>query len=283
MSYKYAYRELDSKTYEKTGEIIDRIKNNISVENIGYDFTRKKDELKKGIDELFDLIAKKEEYIGEDDEFDVENIQNNDEWSIEKIEERIRERGFGIDREKMKEILSNFRKSDIFQQVNSSEMEDIKTMTRTRNVSKEQIYFMRKVKFVSTFINERYRMYNSSVDKTSFKEKEDLLAQSAQRLPEGIYDLDSFDVNGESLGEIATNLLREQNKKSEEGPDSGRISPRENPVISLVCGLPGLGKSSVYINKLKQGGACCFDLDEIALDVAKRYGVILNKKTSNNI
>ena len=263
------------------------IKYNIDPSNIGYNFSAKKRGLEEGVNRLFNLIAQKEFYNpsnGTCDDYDVDLMNDVSEWSKSKIDQKVAARGYGITTSDKRRILEGFYSSSVSKNVISDEMNSLKNMIARDGINENELEFVKKAQFVSRYIQSVHRMYNKNMDFNLLTKNEKKLKEESSYISfNNIYDLGNYTVNGSSIDSIASEVLQNLIKKSAEKGPEGHILPRKNPSVSFVCGLPGLGKSSVYINDLKRQGVCCLDLDEMALDVARRYNVLLNDSNQSEI
>ena len=290
-NYRYVPKNLSPEQLKKVEKVKGLIQQMVDSTTT---FEDRKKVIYKGIDILFHTIATIEEYekgerkpkTFEAEEYDIESFGDISSYSPECIDTVISELGFGTKTSDIAQIERDF-KLNAGEVVNTKELGRLKQQSLGKNLTKEQLEFMKKTHFVSEFFKEQQKSTdceeNISLLKTNTEQAENYIQSNNNT----ILSKGQVLINGTPISTIATEYINDLVMKSYEKAmkDShyAPIVPSENPDMSIVCGLPGLGKSSIFINDLKKQGTLCVDLDDIAISISKRFNVPINDATSNDL
>lgn len=246
-----------------------------------------------GVDMMFKFLATTEEYERgerpkekfEAEEFDVETFGDVSSYSVKCIDQVISEVGYGSSTEDYLAIEKDFI-NEASKVIEFDEIETLAKRTLAVYLTKEQLEFMKKTHFISEYLKEQQKSNDCEKNienlANATKVAKEMVAKDGS-----VETMGQVQINGESVANIATHYIDEMVKKSYkkamEDMHYAPIAQSNNPSMGIVCGLPGLGKSSIFINDLKKQGYLCVDLDDIAISISKKYGVPINEATSDNI
>ena len=289
--YRYVPKKLSDISMDKVDQVKSLVQQMISSCTT---FEDRKKAIYKGVDVLFRYIATTEEYEKsqrepkkfEAEEFDIDSFGDTDTFSPEHIDWILGELGFGATQQKCIEIEQEFLKSNASGMINFADLEKLAKRTLATFLSKDQLEFMKKTQFLSEFFKNQQKSENCEANIQA-------LATTTEIAKGQVEANDTIETKGEvmigdtKVSTIASQYIEElvmaSYKKAQEDGRYAPIAKSRNQKMGIVCGLPGLGKSSIFINDLKRQGYLCVDLDDIAISISKRFGVPINKATSDNI
>lgn len=290
IGYRYVPKELSKEQSDKVEYIKDLIQDMLKTCT---SFEDRKKVIYKGVDTLFKYIATTEQYQKtqrepkkfEAEEYDVENFGNISLYSSDCIDQVISEVGFGSRSEDYlkieKELMQNA--GDL---IDFNDLEKLSKRTLAVTLDKEKLEFMKKTNFLSEYFKNQQKSHDCDNNIVA-------LDETVKTIKTTLGQSDNIDEKGQiSIGdktvsqlanEYMNGVIMNSYKKAMNDSYYAPILSSKNPAMSIVCGLPGLGKSSIFINDLKKQGYLCVDLDDIAISLSKRFNVPINESTSGNI
>ena len=291
-NYRYVPKKLTDHQRQKVEKAKMIVQNMI---NSATTFEDRKKAIYRGVDVLFRYISTIEEYEKGDrkakkfeaEEYDVTNFGKNALNSEDCIDRVITEIGYGSKSSDYLEIEREFMKN-LGDSINYEDLQKLAIRTIGTRLTKEQLEFMKKTNFLSEFFKEQNKSSNCE---ENIKELEKV-TNEAKAYTKGNGDTakskSEVTIKGESVGSIANEYIKEQVTKSYQKAMNDKhyapIMPAGKDLdMSIVCGLPGLGKSTIYINDLKKRGYLCVDLDDIAISLSRKFNVPINDATSGNL
>ena len=259
----------------------------------GIAFSEKKELIRLGIDKLFSIMSEIKEYTPQEPdltkkfespgtEFDIETFDNIESFSSQNIDRVIQDTGYGTTTSAGREIyekLVNNPQSISNMGLNISDIQRLvdSTMKGEHTLTPEKLTFMKKTKFINNMLMrpELAKQLGRLVLDNPNGEKEILSCYDAAKSSINSQDYESIVIGSRTVGEIAREQIEKKVAESLIRVNEGKlpIIRNPNPSVSIVCGLPGSGKSSVFVDDLTNRGYMTVDLDEIAIDICRTFGV----------
>ena len=225
------------------------------------------------INYMYKMLAKEVEYTpivdknGNEvyDELDLGYL-TKDAFDKEGIDREIEKRGFGF-KSADKDKIVHGEKTHISQ----SDVDAIIDKTESNEMTSWDLMFSQKVSLVSKFI-QKFQQQEIVNYQENVKKLDEIVKQ-------GNYE----SIVNEMANKQLSNYYESMKAKGIDNVDEYYRQSKYGPEVAIVCGMPALGKSSVFINNLKKQGYFSIDLDDIAVDIAKKFDVTIDSSTSGNI
>ena len=288
------YRYVPKKLTQHQLDRIEFVKKILTAEiNSCKNFEDRKKAIYKGVDVLFNYITTREEYIKEErkakhfeaEEYDIDSFGDVSLYSEECIDKVIGELGFGATSSDLRAIEKNFMDTSI-NSINLADLYKLAQRTMSENLDKKQLEFMKKTNFLSEFFKSQQQSENVQQNIDALKN----VTQNAKNIiskNDSIISKGQIAIGDKTVSELAYDYLKQtvsdSYNRALKDSHYAPVMKSDNPDVSIVCGLPGLGKSTIFINDLKKQGYMCVDLDEIAISISKKFGVQIDDKTSSDI
>jgi len=257
--------------------------NDLCSQHLDYSVIEK--ELHEVVDQLFSAIAVCEE-SSQSNGLEVETMGTASdsyytEYSQEGLDQKNAEKfivsGYGSTKEARESAIQSFYENAGANGFDTRQAEEIIQKT-AKDMAPNEIGFVKKVDLIVKYFRSFEKIEN--IDEASINQVKTTV-QTIKDAKNGISSLYNIEIAGLTIEEIAEQYINDIVNK--EGSKVKPVNSSIPPDFALVCGLPGSGKSSVYVSDRLNQGYLPVDLDNLVTDyLMPTYNLPLNNSIKND-